>query len=171
MTIKSNASPDEKSSPFYQKNEQLCRDWEQFILDRDGKINAVFNAWSAHIDAKVKVDRTWVISVKKAIYSNGSILFSSRYQNLQELLELQAHFRDYDCPNFRITPSIFTSRRTKHPFCTEVELLLNLEQRKSDRNWAKFKNGKLTVVFSHRNDDFELVKRIFNLSKSLSSKA
>ena len=75
MPIKSNASTEELSSPFYKKNEALCLKWEDYILKKDGQINGVFNAWSFDIKSKVKGERTWLIDVQKETYTNGPLLY------------------------------------------------------------------------------------------------
>jgi len=163
MPIQSNASPDEKNSPFYQANKDLCEKWEHFVLEKNGKFNAVYNAWSFDIKSKFKTKKTWLISVKKATYSNGSIYFSSKKQNLLEILEFQTRFDDSRCKNFCITRSILKRRTTKHPL---YDASLKLFSGKK-YDYVKFKDGLLTLRYAHRNDDFELVKSVLDEFDSL----
>ncbi len=156
MPIESNAAPDELESPFYAANKELCEKWEAFVQEKGGKINAIYNAWSFNIKAKFKTQRTYLISVKKATYSNGSIWFSSKKQNLQEILEIQTKVTDSGCPDFNITRSLLKRRATKHPVYNIALDLFSGEK----YDFIRLKNGILTLKYSHRNDDFELVHRI-----------
>ncbi len=156
MPIESNASPDEKSSPFYLANKELCEKWEQFVLEKNGKFNAVYNAWSLDIKAKFKTEKTWLISVKKATYSNSSILFSSKTQNLQEILEIQTRFEASKYQNFHITTSVLKRRTAKH-LIYNASLKLFSEKK---YDYIQFKDGLLTFRYAHRNDDFEWVNQV-----------
>ncbi|XOV66503.1 MAG: hypothetical protein ACFHU9_12825 [Fluviicola sp.] len=161
MPIQSSAAPDEKSSPFYQKNKELCEQWEQFILEKDGQLNAVYNAWSFDIKAKVKTaHRTWLISVKRATYTNGNLLFSTKWLNKQEIIEFRARYKDVDCPNFRIEPSRWRTQPVNHELCRLIVALIETEQRRKEPMFADFRDGELRFKINHRNDDFELVNRV-----------
>lgn len=162
MPIKSNATPDELSSLFYQANKKLCEGWETFIQEKNGQTNAVFNSWSLNLKAKVSAKNTWLITVKKASYSNGHLLFSSKRQNLQEILEFQTKIKR-DCPNFRINKSWWNSKSVRHNTYQCVYQFLNTEPRGKDPITAEYNDGLLTLIFHHRNDDFELVERVLNL--------
>jgi hypothetical protein len=163
MSIFSDASPDEVSSPFYQANKDLCEKWLAFIEKRDGKVNGLYNAWSLNFKAKVKTNKTWLISVKKATYSGGSLLFSSKYKNLQEILEFQSKFTKTDCPDFRIVKSRWKAKSANHVFYRQLVDFLSEEKRGKNEVSATFKDGLLTLRFHHRNDDFELAKRVLSL--------
>lgn len=159
MSLKSNASPDEKFSPYYVQNEDLCKQWKQFAEDHNGKFNGIYNAWSFDLKIKLKLERTWLIRVKKGTYSNASIWFNSGLQNLQEILELKANFTTTDCPDFHISPSWWKRKQVAHPFCQKVKELLANEKHGKNFVSAQYKKRQLTLTFHHRNDAIELVKR------------
>lgn len=156
MPIQSNAAPDEKNSPFYIANKELCEKWEQFVLEKDGKFNAVYNAWSFDIKAKFKTKKTWLISVKRATYSNGSIYFSSKKQNLLEILEIQTKFENTNYRNFHITRSIFKRRTAGHQLYGVCQKLFSGKK----YDYIRYKDGLLTLRYAHRNDDFELINKV-----------
>lgn len=82
MTIKPNASPDEKDSPFYKKNEKFCSEFEHFIADKNGKVKGKYNAWSYLIYGKVSNPKNWTLKYEKSTLSSGNLLLSSKRQNL-----------------------------------------------------------------------------------------
>ena len=91
MPLTSNAAPDELDSPFYIENEKLCNAWNDYITEKNGQLNGIYNAWSFDIKSKVTTNRSWLINVKKSTYSSGNLLLSSKYQNLQESLMFRAN--------------------------------------------------------------------------------
>jgi len=160
MPIISTAAPDEQDSPFYKRNEKLCNDWSDYILAKNGAINGKFNAWSLHIKSKIETDRTWHIDVKKATYSNGFLLFSSKSQNLKETLTFRAAFPDTGCRDFRIKKSKFKGRSSEHPFVSKITELLKGSLDDKFLYEVLFKNSELTLVFHHKNDWFQMADRI-----------
>ncbi|NRA11930.1 MAG: hypothetical protein HRT57_08245 [Crocinitomicaceae bacterium] len=86
MRIKSNASSGELNSPIYLANKKLCTEWDAYILNKKGNLKGVYNSWSFKIKTIVKTNLTWRIEITKATYSGGNLLFSSKYQSLQEIL-------------------------------------------------------------------------------------
>ncbi|MCR9171400.1 MAG: hypothetical protein NXI10_02840 [bacterium] len=163
MPIKSNAAPSELSSPFYQQNKELCEQWEHFIKERNGKINAIYNAWSLDIKTKFTTPNMWLVSIRKGTYSNGSLLFSAKSQNLLEIMELQTRIKNTNCRTFYISRSIFKNRRAKHPLYTEAVSLFSGKR----FDFVKFDGEILTFRYSHRNNDFDLVKRVIRQIDSL----
>jgi hypothetical protein len=87
MIIKPNASENEKTSPFYIANEKFCREFENFISEKNGKVNGNYNAWSYTIFGKINNPKNWILKYKKATYSGGNLLLTSKYQNLLTLAE------------------------------------------------------------------------------------
>ena len=179
MPIVSNAAPDELDSPFYVKNEKLCNSWEEYILKDGGQINGKFNAWSFGIKSKVKSNFTWLIDIKKATYSSGNLLLSSKYQNLQEILIFRTVVFDSDCYSFHIRKSkfidlfnlnsspingireyTFIGKSRNHSFSSGIVELLREGFENGSLYEAKFKKSELTIVFHHRNDWFEMADRI-----------
>lgn len=106
MKIKSNATAQELSSPFYQTNEKFCHDFERFIASKKGKVRGTYNAWSYLIEGKIAASKSWDLLYKKATYSGGSIWFSSKYQNLLVLTE-------WTCKGFETNNISFFVRRRK----------------------------------------------------------
>ncbi|PCJ65570.1 MAG: hypothetical protein COA58_09170 [Bacteroidetes bacterium] len=87
MKIKSNASPDELDSPFYEKNQKFCSEFEHFIADKNGKVKGNYNAWSYTIFGKITQPKNWTLKYKKAIFSSGNLWLSSKFQSLLVLTE------------------------------------------------------------------------------------
>ncbi len=87
MIIKPNASPDEKDSPFYKKNEEFCSEFEHFIAEKNGKVKGNYNAWSYSIFGKISKSKNWTLKYKKVTFSSGNIWLSSKHQNLLVLAE------------------------------------------------------------------------------------
>jgi hypothetical protein len=88
MRIKSNASPDELSSPFFKLNEEFCSDFESFIAKRNGKVKGNYNAWSYLIFGKISNPKNWNLTYKKSTFtSSGNLLLSSKHQSLLVLSE------------------------------------------------------------------------------------
>lgn len=166
MSITPNAAPGELGSPFYKQNEILCKKWEQYIVDKGGKVKGYYNAWSFIIKAKVTVKKTWIIDVKKATYSNGYIFFSPKYQNLQEILTFTTLFKNTGCGNFCISRSIFSRKTSNHQFFKEVSELLKNEIDDRSLYKAKFKNSVLTIIVHGKNDGFNMVDRVLDFESS-----
>jgi hypothetical protein len=164
MAIKSNASPDELSSPFYIKNKELCLSWEKFIHDREGKINATYNAFSLSIKAKVKLNSTWVIEVEKASYTSGNLFLSYKSQNLQEVLTLQTLVKDSGCKKFYIKNGNIKRGNSSHPLLKSVTSLLKDGFQNKFVYEVTFKDDILTIVIHHQNDGFEFVEKILQFS-------
>ena len=82
MRIKPNASPDEKDSPFYKKNELFCSEFEHFIADKNGKVKGKYNAWSYLIYGKVSNPKNWTLKYEKSTLSSGNLWLNTRRQNL-----------------------------------------------------------------------------------------
>ena len=89
MKIKSNASPDELSSPFFKINEEFCSDFESYVKNKNGKVKGNYNAWSYLIFGKISNPTNWNLTYKKSTFtSTGDIFLSSKYQSLLVLSEL-----------------------------------------------------------------------------------
>ena len=160
MSIVSNAASDELDSPFFIENEKLCKKWEAYILEKGGKIKGLYNSWSFNLHSKVKSKNTWLIDIKKATYTSGNLLLSSKYQSLAETLTFTADFKETDCENFYIGKSLFKKKSRNHPFFEEVKDLIRIEQFKDSIYEVKFKDKRLTIVLHHQNDWFEMADRI-----------
>lgn len=166
MSISPDAAPSEFDSPFFKRNEALCKKWEQYIKSKGGKVKGYFNAWSFEIKSKVTLKKTWLIDVKKGTYTSGSLLFSSKYQSVQETITFTTLFKNTDCGNFCISRSIFSRKKRSHPFYNEVKELLKSEISDDSLYRAKFKNSELKIIVHNKNDSFNLADRILGFEFS-----
>lgn len=160
MPIEPNAAPDELDSPFFKKNEDICTKWERYILKKGGKTKGSYNAWSFVFMSKVKIKKQWIITVKKATYSGGNLLLSSKRQNLQEILTFKTVFKNTGCKNFCISRSIFKRRERNHPFFKQIEHLVKEGINDRSLYQVQFKNSELTIIFHHKNDWFEMADKV-----------
>lgn len=160
MFIKSEATPDELDSPFYIKNRDLCTSWEKYILERGGKITGSYSPSAYIIKAKVKIHKTWVIDVKKASYTSGNLLLSSKYQNLQELLTFQTLIKNSGCYDFYIKNGEIRQGQSKHPLFQSILDLLIDGFKNNSLYEVRFEKEVLSIVFHHQNDWFEMVDKI-----------
>ncbi|SRX74512.1 hypothetical protein [Aequorivita antarctica] len=88
MKIKSNAASSELTSPFYKINEEFCRQFENYIAIKNGKVKGNYNAWSYFIQGEIMAPKPWHLKYKKATYtSTGNLILSSKKQNLLTLAE------------------------------------------------------------------------------------
>lgn len=95
MKIKSNASPQELSSPFFKANKQFCYEFETYMASKNGLVKGKYNAWSYLIEGKIKSPDNWKLKYKKSTFSSGNLFFSSKKQNLLVLVEWQTDkFKD-----------------------------------------------------------------------------
>jgi len=160
MPIESNAAPDELDSPFYLKNEELCQKWEKYIIKKGGEEKGSYNAWSLNFISKVKGEHEWLINVKKATFTSGNLLLSSKKQNLQEILTFKSVFENTGCKDFCISRSMFKRKVQNHQFYRQIEELIKEGINDKSLFEAKFKNSELTIIFHHKNDWFEMADRI-----------
>lgn len=94
--IKPNAASNEKTSPFYIANERFCRDFENFIAEKEGISTGNYNAWSYTVYGKITSPQTWILKYKKATYSGAHSFLTSKYQNLLTLAEWKTEKASYD---------------------------------------------------------------------------
>lgn len=106
MGLKSDASSDELTSPYYIQNKMICEEFEQFILRNNGTVKGKFNAWSYVVYGKIPHQNKWEFKIKKSTYtSNGNLLLSSKKQSLQATSIWFAKIFETDCSNFLIEKS------------------------------------------------------------------
>lgn len=102
MKIKSNASSDEISSPFYEVNKMFCSEFESYIALKNGKVKGEYNAWSYLIFGKITAPSNWTLMYKKSTLSSGNLFFSSEYQNLLVLAQWKTLIKDTNNSEFII---------------------------------------------------------------------
>ncbi len=182
MPVVSNAASDELDSPFYIQNEEICKSWEKYVKSRDGQIKGQYNAWSFNLSISLHLFLKWKINIKKATYSSGNLLLSSKHQNLQEIMKLSTVDLTNKCDNFCIRKSkikdifksnkhsidgidkykVFAMNKT-HPFIWEIVDILHEALDNKSVYHITYINPELTIELHHKNDWFEMVNRIIQL--------
>lgn len=99
--IKSDASPDEFSSPYYINHQQICEKWEDFILGKNGVVKGKFTSWALIIKAKIRIKEEWYIELRKTTMSNSSILLPSKWNVLKYTI-LKCDSANLELPSFEI---------------------------------------------------------------------
>ena len=102
MAIKSDASHDEESSPYYIDNKKTCDTFEAFILSKSGQTKGKYNAWSYIATGKIPHKNQWYFTIKKTSLTSGNLILSSKYQSLQYYGKWLAKEFISDCPPFKI---------------------------------------------------------------------
>ncbi|WP_456437137.1 hypothetical protein [Psychroserpens sp.] len=151
MKIKSDADPEELTSPFYKANQNFCSEFESFISTKNGKVKGKYNAWSYIIYGKISNPKNWDLLYKKSTFSStGNLFISSKKQCLLVLSEWSTKIPGNHNSTFKIR------KRTKFDF---IKLLLNknLAKLKESNNYIISSNGHLPKKF----------KEIINVLESL----
>ncbi|MCB0516985.1 MAG: hypothetical protein R2798_11560 [Chitinophagales bacterium] len=150
MEIKSNAAPNEISSPFYKANEAFCAEFEQYIIRKNGTVSGKYNAWSYLIYGKIDTPKNWDIMYKKATFtSTGNLFLSSEYQSMLVLAKWETERDETNNVAFKI----------KRKSMTDYIKLLLFE------NW---KNLEIPNRYVIRIDD-HLPPLVFTLTEILKS--
>ena len=187
MKIKSNASPDEVSSPFFDSNKQFCYDIEKYLANKSGKVKGTYNAWSYQVYGKFNNPDNWDIYYKKSTFSNsGNLLLSSKYQSLLEFVEWETDKFSENISNFSIRKRKFTDflkllfsksllklefekkyilhfKKSKPSFLGK--LLANLEELFNSGEVYKiiFINGKLKIELRSNKHHFEVLENLIEM--------
>lgn len=151
MTIKPNASPNEFSSPFYKANEKFCREFESYIISKNGQVKGNYNAWSYLIWGNISTPKNWDLTYEKSTFtSSGNLLLSSEYQSLLVLAKWETERKGTHNNEFKIR------RKTRIDF---IKLLLHKTLSKSDLS-EKY-------VIEIKNNKPQLVSKLTEILKSL----
>lgn len=67
-------SPDERSSKFCLKNENICKDWGAYVTKRQGDLNAKYTAWAVKGQGHLDSEKSWLINFEKSKMTNPSLL-------------------------------------------------------------------------------------------------
>lgn len=159
MSVEPNAAPDELDSPFYKEHEALCRQWEHYITEKEGKIIGNYNAWSFRLKCKVKGAKIWVIDITKTTFHDGHLWWTSKRQGLTEIVDYQT-LLSTDCPSFKIKRSTLIGKGKNHE---DAIVIFNLVKPAIDNGSLEkviFKNKKLSIILSHQNNWFEFTDRL-----------
>lgn len=142
MKIKSNASPDELSSPFFKLNEGFCSDFESFIANKNGKVKGKYNAWSYLIFGKISNPTNWNLTYKKStLTSTGNLLLSSKHQSLLVLAEWETERKGTHNSEFTIR------RKTRTDFLRKMVNKSLSELDLSKNYMLEIKNEKPKLIF------------------------
>ncbi len=100
MGIKSQASAEELSSPFYIRNKSVCEDFEAYISQLGGETTGSYNAWSYNVKGRIDAPLRWIFQLKKSSYYGGQLLVSTKKQSLQlwtiwKCKNLETDFSDF----------------------------------------------------------------------------
>ena len=85
--IEQNSSTSEMNSPYFVRNKEFCDEFENFVLEKNGKVKGNYNAWSFSIIGKIKNPNIWTLSYKKATFTSGNLFLSTKNQNLLKSAE------------------------------------------------------------------------------------
>lgn len=85
--IKSDGTPDEEDSPFFQANKSVCVLWDELITNAGGKVRGKYTAWALFLVATHQNHYDWKITVRKSTSTNGSLWIPNR-----SLVFQQTHF-------------------------------------------------------------------------------
>lgn len=102
MKIKSNATPSETFSPFFEKHQTFCHTFERFIASKNGKVKGTYNAWTYLVEGRITTPQSWSLLYKRSVFSGASIWLSSTYQNLFVKGEWVTTFSDMTHCSFKI---------------------------------------------------------------------
>lgn len=69
-------------SPFFEQNKKLYSRFKVFIEQQEGQFKGEYNAWSYAMLGKINATKPWVFKYKKATFTSGHLLLSSKAQTL-----------------------------------------------------------------------------------------
>ena len=163
MALISEASPDEITSPFYKKNQEICLEWERIIEQHDGTINGAYNSWSYKVIGQIKKSLTWQIIVSKSTYSGTGYASLNRWNVFEDFI-LSTYIANPNSPEFKIRKknlfdvfrpnAVRISSNNKYviigtqetvPFPKMVIDIISDPLEKNKINEVVFKENKLTI--------------------------
>ncbi|MCB0466321.1 MAG: hypothetical protein KDC78_11720 [Aequorivita sp.] len=186
MKIKSNAGSSELTSPFYKINEEFCRQFENYIAIKNGKVKGNYNAWSYYIQGEIMAPKPWHLKYKKATYtSTGNLILSSKKQNLLTLAEWSTSWIGAQNSEFEIRRKdslglmeILFNKLKRYQFSknyltkgveNNTSLIQNLHQKLESRFASKelyaiiLKNDDLIISLRTEKHHFNFFEKLLNL--------
>ncbi|GGE29095.1 hypothetical protein [Psychroflexus planctonicus] len=82
LMIEQNSSTSEMNSPYFVRNKEFCNKFENFVLEKNGKVKGIYNAWSFSVIGKIKNPNIWTLNYKKSTFTSGNLFLSTKTQNL-----------------------------------------------------------------------------------------
>jgi len=151
MAIVSNATPDEKFSPFYIRNEKFCKEFELFIASYNGKVKGKYNAYSYLVIGKIAKSTNWELVYKKSTYSTtGNLWLSSKKQSLFVSVDWKTRRLGTSNSDFII--------RKKH-FFDFLKLI-------TKKNLTLLNLNKIYVIET-KNNNSKLISKLFSILENL----
>lgn len=182
MSLISDASPDEIKSPYYIQNKIICEKFEQFILNKSGKIKGKFNAWSYVVYGKTPHPSKWEFKIKKATYSSGNLLLSTKYQSLQVESIWFAKNMETDCSDFLIQKPKWYNRFKKlndfysiksktpnHDLISSLTKILSPLLINQNIWKISYQNNELKIETRCENLELEIIEKLLILSQPVHS--
>lgn len=187
MKIKSNASSAEITSPFYKINEDFCREFENYIASKNGKVKGKYNAWSYYIQGEIMAPKPWSLKYKKATYtSTGNLILSSKKQNLLTVAEwstpwVGSHNSEFEIrrkDSIGLMQKLFNRNLKRYNFSkaylikgaeNNVRLIEILQQKlsplfnTSEIYSVNLKNNLLSISFRTEKHHFDSFEKLFDL--------
>ncbi len=102
MPVKTNGTDIEKNFPFFLRNMDTCQAFDRFIIENNGETRGTYNAWSYLVVGKIRHENNWQFGIKKATYTSGNLLLSSKYQNLHYAQQFKADILESPREDFLI---------------------------------------------------------------------
>lgn len=181
--IKPNAASDELDSPFFLKNEKNCQEWEKFAKDNNGDIQGSYNSWSYKLFVKIDNPKPWRIIVSRATFTSGNLLLSSKYQSLQDKIEIKTKvdsvgtfiikkpsFKDFfsgkTMSRLGVNQSYTVLGSTKSKLFDQISDVLSKQFRKKNVFRVELKKKILMITLNDSNKEFELIQTLIDLDLS-----
>lgn len=142
--IKIDASPDEFSSPFFMRHQQICKEWEKFVLSHDGLVKGKFNSWALILMAKFKIKREWYVELKKSIMSDTAILLPSK-ANVLEYTLLKCDSANLTLPSFEIRKKGWLGRIRIH-FFSKFKAFGSVHVFRSDKSGSYYNHELIEIL-------------------------
>ncbi len=186
MSIESNASPDELSSPYYIANKNFCIEFEKFIVKRKGEVKGKYNAYSFFVIGNIKAKKYWKLTYKRATYSSSGILYlDAEKECLLLLAKWETELTNNNAEKFLIRKrtnidnirmlfdkglnKIKTSKKyiikTNNPECeliTKLTRILNVIIKSEELYEIELKNSRLRIEMRTGKQYFDLFNRLMN---------
>jgi hypothetical protein len=164
--IEQNGSITEKDSPYFILNKIFCEEFEDFILERNGKVKGSYNAWSFSIAGKICDPNIWILNYKKSTYSSGNLMLSTKGQNVLTSAEWKT--KNIFEPKFKIRRKKFTDllslklTRTLSTLDYSNKYVVDI-QKQNDRAFKKLLNTLKPLFISEEIYEIENVGKKFRV--------
>ena len=184
MAVVSNAAPSEKLSPHYVENKIICEDFARYIEQKNGDARGKYNAWSYTVIGDIPGKRSWSIRIKKAIFTNPSLILKPETTNLFIGVKVTANNFVSDCPDFvvrrrKISDFVLTpilpkwskvgsryrlkSDQPKHKLVTKILTILDELIKLQEVYQVAYKDQVLTIDLRSASHPFKVIDVLLTL--------